>query len=53
MGDILQNSCFKSVLNELKYACESVFIKVAGYRSATLSKYEMKIKCLFTNIHKQ
>ena len=24
MGDILQNSCFKSVLNELKYACESV-----------------------------
>ena len=36
---IEQNSCPKSVLNELKYACKSVlFLKVAGYRSATLLK---------------
>ena len=38
LGDLLQNNCSKSVLNEFKHACENVlfFIKVAGYRTATL-----------------
>ena len=35
---IEQNSCSKSVLNELKYVLCLVLIKVAGYRSAILLK---------------
>ena len=40
LGDLLQNSCSRSGLNQLKYACESVLflLKVAGYKPSTLLK---------------
>ena len=44
MGDLLYNSCSKSVLKELNYAWRPVLINVAGHRFATLLR--------FTKIHK-